>query len=310
MNSKVLLVTGGAGFIGSNLCQELVRCGNYVVILDDLSTGKKANIEPIIARDSVQFIHGSVTDLPLLQKVFHNVDYVFHLAAISGVPQSIENPLASHNINITGALNVLIAARDNKVGKVVYASSSSVYGDTPSLPQKEDMVPNPQSTYAVTKLAAEYYCQVFQQVYNLNTVCLRYFNVYGPKQDPHSQYAAVIPRFISRTLQGKPPIIFGDGKQTRDFTFIEDAVAAAILVAESDATGIFNVGAGNRVTVNELTDLVLKLTGKDLEPTHQKPRPGDIRHSLADISKVKQIGYNPRYSLEEGLRETIKGWIK
>ena len=308
MNSKMVLVTGGAGFIGSNLCQELANRHNRVIILDDLSIGKKKNVDQLIG-DKVDFAKGSVTNLPLLQNLFQGVDYVFHLAAIPSVPRSVENPLASHHVNITGTLNVLIAARDNKVEKVVYASSSSVYGDTPTLPKKEDMIPNPQSPYAVSKLAGEYYCQVFQQVYNLNTVCLRYFNVYGPRQDPDSQYAAVIPRFISRTLQGKSPIIFGDGEQTRDFTFVKDAVAANTLAMENDVTGVFNVGTGSRITINELAKLVINIVGENIEPIHQKPRPGDISHSLADISKAIQIGYNPKQSVGEALKETVK-WFE
>jgi UDP-glucose 4-epimerase len=310
------VVTGGAGFIGSHLAEELSRRGYQVIILDDLSTGKLENIRTPISPchsepseespTTVDFVQGSVTDLPLLRELFHGVDCVFHQAAIPSVPRSIENPRASHEVNITGTLNVLLAARDNNVRKIIYASSSSVYGDTPTLPKTEDMPPNPQSPYAVTKLAGEYYCQVFQKVYGLPAVCLRYFNIYGPRQDPDSQYAAVIPLFIATISQGKPPTIFGDGEQTRDFTFVKDAVEANILAAESDATGIFNVGTGNRVTINELAGLVLKLTCKDLESVHQEPSPGDIRHSLADISKAKQIGYNPKHSLRQGLKETIK----
>ena len=200
---------------------------------------------------------------------------------------------------------MLLAAKANGVKKVIYASSSSVYGDTPTLPKKEDMPPNPQSPYAVTKLAGEYYCQVFHRVYGLPTVCLRYFNVYGPRQDPNSQYAAVIPRFIQRVLNNQPPVIFGDGEQTRDFTFVRDVVEANILAAESDATGVFNIGRGERVSINELARLIVVLAGISVEPVHETPRPGDIRHSLADISKARQFGYNPGYDLEEGLRETI-----
>lgn len=300
-----VVVTGGAGFIGSHLAEALLRRGYQVIILDDLSTGKRENIEPILTRGNVQFIEGSITDLSLLNKLFRNVSYVFHLAAIPGVPQSIENPLASHNVNITGTLNVLLAAKDNGVKRVIYASSSSVYGDTPTLPKREDMPPNPQSPYVVTKLAGEYYCRVFQEVYGLPIVCLRYFNVYGPRQDPNSQYAAVIPGFIDRLFKDEPPIILGDGEQTRDFTFVKDAVEASILAAESDVTGVFNVGIGRRVSINELARLVTRLMGKESKPIHKEPRTGDIRHSLADISKAKQFGYKPKYNLEEGLKETI-----
>lgn len=299
------VVTGGAGFIGSHLAEELLKRRYKVIILDDLSTGRRENIEPIIANSDVQFIEGSVTDLPLLNKLFQNVSYVFHLAAIPSVPRSIESPLASHNVNITGTLNVLLAAKDNKVKKVIYASSSAVYGDTPTLSKREDMPPNPQSPYAVTKLAGEYYCHVFHQVYGLPTICLRYFNVYGLRQDPNSQYSAVIPRFIQRVLDNKPPVIFGDGEQTRDFAFVKDVVGATILAAESDATGIFNISTGERISINKLAALIINLIGNSVEPIHEELRFGDIRHSLADISKAKQFGCNPQYDLEEGLRETI-----
>jgi len=301
-----IIVTGGAGFIGSHLAEELVRRGYQVTILDDLSTGKVENIKPLMTNSDVRFIKGSVTDLPLLQKLLQNVDYVFHLAAIPSVSQSIENPLASHNVSVTGALNMLLAAKENKVKKVIYASSSSVYGDTPALPKREDMLPNPQSPYAVTKLAGEYYCQVFHQIYGLPTISLRYFNVYGPRQDPNLDYATVIPIFIKRLSEGRPPIIFGDGEQTRDFTFIKDAIEATIIAAKSNATGIFNIGTSRRITINELAGLIARLLGKGIKLIHREARPGDIRHSLADISRAGTFGYKPKWSLEEGLKETIQ----
>jgi UDP-glucose 4-epimerase len=305
---KRVVVTGGAGFIGSHLADELVRQGYQVVILDDLSTGKPENIAQLLTRENLEFVQGSVTDLPLLQKLFHSVDHVFHLAAIPSVARSIGDPRVSHEANITGTLNVLLAARDNGVRKVIYASSSSVYGDTIILPKREDMLPNPQSPYAVSKLAGEYYCQVFQGIYGLPTVCLRYFNIYGSRQDPDSEYAAVIPRFIKRASAGSPPIIFGDGEQTRDFTFIQDAVDANILAAESNATGVFNVGRSKSITINQLARLVVKLMGNDIEPIYEGPRPGDIRHSLADISRARAFGYQPKWSLGEGLRESIRSF--
>ncbi len=305
--SQRAVVTGGAGFIGSHLVEALVSRGYQVTIIDDLSTGQKQNVGKLLG-DKVHLIQASVTDPSLLTKLFQNIDYVFHLAALPSVPRSIDAPLASHQVNITGTLNVLVSARDNGVSKVVYASSSAVYGDTPLLPKREDMTPNPQSPYAVTKVSGEYYCKVFQTVYGLDTVCLRYFNAYGPRQDPNSQYAAVIPRFISRALEGNPPIIFGDGEQTRDFTFVRDAVEANILAAESDATGVFNIGSRSRTTINELAKLIARLLATGVKPVYQEPRAGDIRHSLADISKARQIGYNPKYSLEEGLKETIRQW--
>lgn len=303
---KRVLITGGAGFIGSHLVDELARRGYYVIILDDLSTGKMENIELLLKKENAEFIQGSITDLPLLQKLFQGVDYVFHQAALPSVLRSVEDPLSTNKVNITGTLNVLLTARDNNVKKVIYASSSSVYGDTATLPKTEDMVPHPQSPYTVTKLAGEYYCQVFYQVHGLPTVCLRYFNVYGSRQNPNSQYAAVIPRFIQRVLGDKPPIIFGDGEQTRDFTFVKDAVEANILAAESDATGVFNIGKGESISINRLAELIIELVGKGVKPVHREPRLGDIRHSLADISKAKAFGYDPNYNLEEGLRETIR----
>ncbi|MBN2186990.1 MAG: SDR family oxidoreductase [Dehalococcoidia bacterium] len=303
-----IVVTGGAGFIGSHIAEELAWRDYHVIILDDLSTGKIGNIEPLLSKENVEFIQGSIVNLPLLQKLFRGVDYIFHEAAISSVPRSIEKPLISHEVNITGTLNVLMAARDNSVKKLVYASSSSIYGDTPTLPKREDMSPNPQSPYAATKLAGEYYCQVFRKVYGLPTIYLRYFNVYGPRQDPDSQYAAVIPRFITRASQGKPPIILGDGEQTRDFTFVKDVVEANILAAQSNSIGVFNVGRGEKTSINWLAGLTIKLVGNNVEPIHEEPRPGDIRHSLADISRAKEeLGYNPRYGLEQALQETISG---
>jgi UDP-glucose 4-epimerase len=305
-----VVVTGGAGFIGSHLANELVRRGYQVTVLDNLSTGKRANIEPLLVNGNVEFVAGSVANLPLLQKLFSGVDYVFHQAAIPSVPRSIKNPKATHNANITGTLNVLLAARDNGIKKVVYASSSSVYGDTPTLPKVEDMTPNPQSPYAVTKLTGEYYCKVFHGIYGLNTACLRYFNVYGPRQDPDSPYAAAIPIFISNIMAGKSPIIFGDGEQSRDFTFVKDVAEANILAAESQATGIFNIGRSERVTVNQLAQLIIRFVGKGaIKPVHKDPRSGDIVHSLADISRAKTFGYNPKHSLEVGLKETIKWFL-
>jgi len=331
MNSRTVVVTGGAGFIGSHLAEGLLKRGYQVRILDDLSTGKLDNIthllDPIPTKSriphhigtnpknsmnptnstnpAVDFIPGSITDLSLLTKLFRGIDFVFHQAAVPSVPRSIDDPQATHEANLTGTLNVLLAAKDNGVKKVIYASSSSVYGDTPTLPKREDMLPDPRSPYAVAKLAGEYYCRVFQQVYGLPTACLRYFNVYGPRQDPDSQYAAVIPRFIHLARNNSSPVIYGDGEQTRDFTFIKDVVDANILAAESNASGIFNIGRGERVSINNLAGLIIKLVGSIVDPVRQEPRPGDVKHSLADISSARAFGYDPKYSLEEGLRETI-----
>lgn len=301
------VVTGGAGFIGSHICDLLYQKGYHVTILDDLSTGKKTNIAHLLGRPGVEFIQGSITDIALLQRCFQSADYVFHQAAIPSVPRSIENPLATNEVNINGTLNVLVAARDNAVKKVVYASSSSVYGDTPTLPKQEDMPANPLSPYAVSKLAAEHYCLVFSLVYHLPTVCLRYFNVFGPRQDPDSQYAAVIPKFIKNIREGRPPVIFGDGEQTRDFTFVKDVARANVMAAETDAGGVYNIGGGRRTSLNQLARIILKeLNREDLSPVYEEARPGDIRHSLADISRAKSFGYAPQFSLEDGLKEMLK----
>ena len=303
---KNAVVTGGAGFIGSHLAEELTIQGYNVLIIDDLSTGRIENIESLLTRDNAEFIQGSITNLSLLRQHFRKINYVFHQAAIPSVPRSIDTPRAAHNVNITGTLNVLLAAKDSGVSKVIYASSSSIYGDTPKLPKTEDMTPNPQSPYAVTKLTGEYYCQVFHRVYSLPTICLRYFNIYGPKQNPESQYAAVIPSFIKKISENKPPVIFGDGEQSRDFTFVKDAVRANILAAESNASGIFNISRGESITINQLAQLIISIIGKNnIKPTYANPRPGDIKHSIADISKARTFGYKPEYNLERGLKETI-----
>ena len=305
MKDKRVVITGGAGFIGSNLADELAT-SNSVIIIDDLSTGRKENIASLLNKDNVEFIQGSILDLKLLQKSFRGTDFVFHQAALPSVPRSVQDPLTTNEVNITGTLNVLIAARDNKVKKVVYASSSSVYGDTPTLPKREDMLPNPQSPYALTKLVGEHYCRIFHQIYRLPTICLRYFNVYGPRQNPDSQYAAVIPRFIVRVARGNPPVIYGNGEQTRDFTYVRDVVQANLIAAQADATGIFNIGRGEGNSINKLAETIINVMEKDLQPVYEPPLPGDIEHSLADISKAKKMGYSPEFSLEIGLKETIE----
>jgi UDP-glucose 4-epimerase len=248
--------------------------------------------------------------MDLLQKLFEDVDYIFHQAAIPSVPRSVKDPISSNYTNVNGTLNVLVAARDNNVKKLVYASSSSAYGDTPVLPKSEDMKPCPLSPYAISKLTAEYYCQVFSDVYNLATASLRYFNVFGPRQDPSSEYAAVIPKFIGSVLNDKSPIVYGDGEQTRDFTFVDDVVNANILAAESMSTGVFNIAGGKRISINDLAGLIMELLDKDLDITHIEPQPGDIKHSLADISKAReQIKYIPKFNVKDGLKETVK-WFQ
>jgi len=299
-----IVITGGAGFIGSNLAEELSKeKENKVIIVDDLSTGKLRNIKSL----NIEFVKGSITNLNLLKRIFKDANYVFHQAAIASVQKSIEDPKRTNEVNVKGTLNVLIAARDREVKKVIYASSSAIYGDTPELPKKEDMIPNLLSPYAVTKLLSEYYCKVFNEVYGLKTISLRYFNVYGQRQDPFSDYAAVIPRFIDRVLENKPPMIYGDGEQTRDFIFVKDVVRTNILAMGNDATGIYNITNGNSISINELANMIMKLIGKNFTPIYNDPRDGDIIHSIGDVSKAKKdLGYEPRYSLEEGLKRTIK----
>ena len=303
-----VIVTGGAGFIGSHLAEELANRGYQVTIVDNFSTGKLENIEGVLGRANVELVQGSITDLPVLQKAFSGAKYVFHQAALTRVPHSIENPLSTNEVNINGTLNVLLAARDNKVKKVIYASSSSVYGNVLTLPQHESMPPEPLSPYALTKLAGEYYCNIFSQIYGLSTINLRYFNVYGLRQDPHSQYATAVIAFIGRIARNLPPIIFGDGEQSRDFTFVEDVVQANILAAESNNEGIYNIGSGRNTTINQLAAIIANLMQKKITVIHDKPRPGDPRQSLADVSKAASFDYKPKWTLEEGLRKTIAGF--
>lgn len=300
-------VTGGAGFIGSNLVSALSDMYK-VIVLDDLTTGKQDNLSDPIQQNKITFIRSSILDLNKLTEIFHNVDFVFHQAALPSVPRSIADPILVNEINVHGTLNVLKAAKENNVKKVIFASSSSVYGDTAILPKVETMTPNPQSPYAVTKVTGEYYCQVFKQIYHLPTVCLRYFNVYGRRQDPHSQYSAVIPKFISLIKQNKSPVIFGDGEQTRDFTYIQDVVQANILAAQTDASGIYNIGSGSRTSVNNLVMMIGKILGKEIKPVYEPKRAGDVNDSLASIERARTFGYKPQYTLEQGLSDTIKQW--
>jgi len=310
MRDKRIVITGGAGFIGSNIAHRLCD-DNMMTVLDDLSTGHKENIKDLIDDEKIMFVQGSILDLSLLQKVCTGVDVVFHQAAIPSVPRSVDDPITSNNANINGTLNVLVASRDNHVGKVVYASSSSVYGDSPSLPKHEEMKPNPLSPYAVNKLTAEYYCEVFTKVYGLKTVSLRYFNVFGPRQDPNGAYAAVIPKFISLIGQGKSPVIYGDGAASRDFTFIDNVIMANIMATEHhDITGVFNAACGTTITVKQLAEELMSIMGKEVDIVYEPPRPGDILHSLADNTKAKNaFGYEPTVSITEGLKETVS-WFQ
>jgi|WetSurMetagenome_2_1015567.scaffolds.fasta_scaffold54207_2 UDP-glucose 4-epimerase len=298
------IITGGAGFIGSHIAEALSE-SHSIIIIDDFSKGKPENLNGL--PDSVQVIQGSITDLSLLEKAFEDADGVFHLGAIASVVQSVYNPIATHEVNITGTLNVLLAARDCGVRKVVFASTSAVYGNEPALPKREEMAPAPLSPYAVSKLTGEYYCKIFSELFDIKTASLRYFNVFGPRQDPNSDYSAVIPKFISRLLDGKPPIIFGDGKQTRDFIYVKDVVRANILAMQGPAAGLFNIGSGNRIDLNELAFILAEIMNVNLSPVYEKPREGDIRDSVADISHArKSLGFTPQFTLKAGLADTIE----
>jgi nucleoside-diphosphate-sugar epimerase len=308
--SGIALVTGGAGFIGSHIASALMAGGARVRVLDDLSTGHRENIDEI--GGDIDFIPGSVADESLLKKVLQDVEVVFHEAAIPSVPRSVESPLQTHVASVDGTFSLLLAARDNKVRRVVYAASSSAYGDQPTLPKVEHMLPDPLSPYAVAKLVGEYYCQVFTRVYGLETVSLRYFNVFGPRQDPGSQYSGVVSRFISSLLSNERPVIYGDGEQSRDFTYIDNVVAANLNAASAkEASGkVINIANGQRITLNQLLAELKGLTGKQgVTAEYREPRVGDVRHSLADISLARQfLGYESKVDLREGLQRTIDWW--
>jgi nucleoside-diphosphate-sugar epimerase len=308
--SGVALVTGGAGFIGSHLAAALNQQGARVRIIDDLSTGHRENLDAI--GGSIDFIQGSINDPKALNQALEDVELVFHEAAIPSVPRSVQNPLATHEASVDGTFSLLLAARDRKVRRVIYAASSAAYGDQPDLPKREDMRPSPLSPYAVAKLVGEYYCQVFSQIYGLETISLRYFNVFGPRQDPSSEYSGVISRFITALLSGQQPIIYGDGEQSRDFTYISNVVAANVAAAEApQAVGqIINVANGVRVTLNALLETLKVLTGcTNVRPRYADARKGDVRDSLADISVARAVlNYEPQIGLEEGLRLTIEWW--
>ena len=303
-NMERTLVTGGAGFIGSHLAAALAREGHFVRIIDNLDTGSRSNVP-----EGVEFVEGSITDTTLLKKITKGMDYVFHQAARGSVPRSIEDPLGTHEANSTGTLQVLIAARDAGVKRVICASSSSVYGDTPTLPKVESMMPQPKSPYALSKLALEHHCKLFYEVYGLETVALRYFNVYGPKQNPGLQYAAVIPIFISRMLRGEACVIYGDGEQTRDFTFVEDCVRANLLArASAGARGeVMNIACRKQISINQLFALLAAQLNHKKDPVYQPARAGDVKHSFASIDKAATLlGYSPAIDLADGLQKTVE----
>ncbi len=339
------LVTGGAGFIGSNIVEELLKRGEEVRVLDNFSTGKRENIQSILnafksnqtnqinlsrrvlqllyrdqtnqtnstnrspVTDNLEIIEGDIRSYHTVREAVDDVDFILHQAALPSVPRSINDPVTTNEVNVSGTLNVLNAALDAKVKRVVYASSSSIYGDSEILPKREDMTPNPLSPYAVSKLAGEQYCRVFFQIYGLETVVLRYFNVFGPRQDPTSQYSAVIPKFIKLMAEGKSPPIYGDGEQSRDFTYVSNVVEANLLAANKKGTAgkVFNIACGMRTTVNNLVEELNKILESSIQATYTKPRPGEVKHSLADIGKARKLlGYNPSVNFQDGLQKTVK----
>ncbi|MCJ7662778.1 MAG: SDR family oxidoreductase [Desulfobacterales bacterium] len=304
------LVTGGAGFIGSHIVEELVKNGERVRVLDNLSTGKRENLERVM--DKLEFSDGDLRDPEATAQAAKGSDFILHQAAIPSVPRSVKDPLGSTENNLNGTLHLLMAARDAKVKRVVYASSSSVYGDSPILPKRENLLPAPLSPYAASKLAGEYYCRVFHEVYGLETVCLRYFNVFGPRQDPLSAYAAVIPKFITLALAKKPLVVYGDGEQSRDFSFVANVVQANLLACRS--TGVvgetFNVGSGEQISLNQLVQMLKEIIDPDLKVEYAEPLPGDVRHSLAGIEKAqKRMGFESAIPFNEGLHRTVE-WFK
>lgn len=299
------LVTGGAGFIGSNIVDELVKRGQEVVVLDDLSAGKEANLAAV--REKINLHIGTVTDLAAVQSACKGVQFVIHLAARTSVPRSVLNPLESNHVNIDGTLNVLVAARDAQVRRFVFAASSAAYGETPTLPKVETMPAQPISPYGVTKYVGEMYAQVFGRVYGLENTSIRYFNVFGPRQDPTSQYSGVLSRFMLAVIEGQAPVIYGDGEQSRDFTYVENVVDETLRACEAPgASGlVFNGGTGARITLNEVLKMLSRITGKTIQAKYDAARNGDIRDSQADVSLARKIlGYEPRVLFEEGLRRT------
>jgi nucleoside-diphosphate-sugar epimerase len=309
---SLYLITGIGGFIGSSIARAVLARGGKVRGVDNFSTGNRENISEIL--DQIEFREADILDLPAMRDVCAGADFVFHEAAIPSVPKSVQDPLGSNQANIDGTVNVLVAARDAKVKRVIYAASSSAYGDTPTLPKHEEMKPDPISPYAVAKLASEHYMTSFYRCYGLETVSLRYFNIFGPRQDPSSPYSGVLAKFIILMLRGEPPTIFGDGDQSRDFTYIDNAVGANLLACDASsekvAGRVFNVATGRRATLNETFQLLQKLTGYSGEAKYGPERGGDIKHSLADISRAESaLGYQPKVEFEEGLRRTVE-WYR
>ena len=304
------LVTGGAGFIGSNICRELVRQGCSVRVIDNLLTGKKTNLADII--DRIEFIQADMGDEQFARAAMKDIEVVLHQGALPSVPRSVDDPVTAHKHNIDATFTLLLAARDAGVKRFVYASSSAAYGDTPTLPKAETMPPSPLSPYAVGKLTGEYYAKVFYQVYGLETISLRYFNVFGPYQDPSSQYAAAIPAFVTVVLKDKSPTVYGDGEQSRDFTYVDNVVEANLLAARAKHTKgeVVNIACGKAITVNAIIEMINDLLGKNIKPIYAAPRPGDVKHSLADVTAARQLlGFKPTVSFRDGLRKSIN-WYR
>jgi UDP-glucose 4-epimerase len=304
---SLCLVTGGAGFIGSHLSRRLLELGHQVRVLDDFSTGHRNNLAEIESR--IELIEGDICDLATAERAARGAEAVFHLAARASVPRSVEFPREANEANVTGTLNMLLAARDAGARRFIYSASSAAYGDTPTLPKVESMTPMPLSPYAVSKLAAEHYCACFAEVYGLETISLRYFNVFGPRQDPNSAYAAAIPAFVSRMIRGERPIVFGDGEQSRDFCYIENVLSANLLAFEAEKLSgeTVNIACGERITINRIIELINQHLGTDIQPEYRDPRPGDVLHSLAAIDAAERaIGYKPLVMFAEGLGRSIE----
>ena len=300
------LITGGAGFIGSSICRKLVSEGCFVRIVDNLLTGKRENLASVI--DRIEFIEADMGDVEVARTAMKDIDVVLHQGALPSVPRSVDDPAATHQHCVDATFTLLLAARDAGVRRFVYAASSSAYGDTPTLPKVETMRPMPLSPYAVGKLAGEYYCSVFSSVFDLETISLRYFNVFGPYQDPTSQYAAAIPAFVTAILKSQPPTVYGDGEQSRDFTYIDNVVEANLLAARAKQTGgqVVNIACGQAVTVNAIIAMINEILGTSVAPNHVDPRPGDVKHSLADITQAREvIGYEPVMTFQDGLKKAI-----
>jgi UDP-glucose 4-epimerase len=307
------LITGGGGFIGSNIAEALLKSGARVRILDNFSTGKRDNILPF--KDRIEIVEGDVRSFHIVRDAVDGIDYVLHQAALPSVPRSIKDPITTDEVNVTGTLNILQAARDAGVRRLVFASSSSVYGDLEVLPKTEEMLPKPLSPYAVSKLAGEKYCGVFTQIYGLETVALRYFNVFGPRQDPTSEYSAVIPKFVNAMLRGESPLIYGDGTQSRDFTFVENVVKANLLackVVKFPVSGqVFNIACGKAVTLNDLVDTINQVLATNIKPEYTEKRPGEVLHSLANVGKANQfLGYEVEVDFKQGIKRVIDSMTK